>query len=64
MNKRERTQLIKKANKDFGRPFIIEADDNNGQIRYGAIQTTQDERLFIDFGASHREWFARNLKSN
>jgi len=62
MNKKERTELINNANKDFGRPFIVEANDDQGETKYGLIQTDQDERTFINFAARNRNWFARDLK--
>ncbi len=61
MNKKERKQLVVKAIKDFGRPYIIEANDERGQTRFGLIQSDQDERTFIDFAARGREWYAKDL---
>ena len=60
MNKRERARLIEKANKEFGRPFVIEAN-NEAHTRFGLIQTDADERMFINFASSQQSWYARDL---
>ena len=61
MNKRERIQLTKKANKDFGKPYVIETDDEQGKTKYGIIQTESDEIVFINHAATNRFWYARDL---
>ena len=58
MTKRERKQLIKEVSGNW--PIVLRAKNESGYDDGGKafhLTSHQDERLFVDFANSKRDWF-------
>lgn len=61
MTKRARQQLLKKVSGHW--PIVLKSRDTHGNDDGGRpmyIMSHEEERMFIDFGNSDRDWFVVN----